>query len=82
MYPTPGVCGTCREPSSASNPCSCYDGTEIHKVYKRLVALKAEMNGASTRGEELNAWAKWCRTFDKKEALENAARSKSEAYEL
>ena len=54
----------------------------MEDILEQLIVAKAAMQAATTFGEELEAWAKWCKLWDKKEALEEASRNNAKGYQL
>lgn len=55
---------------------------DIDEVRERLKELNELRLAAKTLGEELDAWAAWCKMWDQKEYLEQAARDSATAYAL
>ncbi len=55
---------------------------DIDEIKEELTRLRLAMLNAATMGEELDAWAAWCKMWDRKEALDVAARSSASSYAL
>ncbi len=55
---------------------------DIDVIKEELAEWNIKRKEAPTRGEELDAWAEWCKCFDRKEAAEQALRSAAEDYAL
>jgi len=52
----------------------------MQEILRDLAAASSKLRSASTRAEELNAWAEWCKLWDRKEELEASNRNYSKGY--
>lgn len=54
----------------------------MYPVLDEMRQATADMKAAKTRGEEIDAWARWCKLFDKKEQQEIDAAKDAKRFEL
>ena len=55
---------------------------DIAEINETLNSLTKDRLAAKSLGESITIWAKWCRLFDKKEALEEELREEASEHEL
>lgn len=54
----------------------------MNDIKELLTELSAKVKDAKTLGEEIDAWAEWCKMWDRKEVLEEALREEASIHEL
>lgn len=55
---------------------------DMNDIKELLTELSAKVKDAKTLGEEIDAWAEWCKMWDRKEVLEEALREEASIHEL
>lgn len=54
----------------------------MNDIEEFLTELSTKVKNAKSLGEEIDAWAEWCKMWDSKETLEEALREEASIHEL
>ena len=55
---------------------------DMNDIEEFLTELSTKVKNAKSLGEEIDAWAEWCKMWDSKETLEEALREEASIHEL